>query len=103
MTIRKCKTKILLWAIITVTHTYNLSTQEIHARGSEVQGRSLLHIMFKVTFKKQGRKKKSILLSDIVFSKVQNLVQRVKAVSLPSSPPLSTSYIVYQIFLLKLA
>lgn len=40
MTIRKCKTKILLWAIIAVEHTYNLSIQEIHARGSEVQGHS---------------------------------------------------------------
>lgn len=103
MTIRKCKTKISLWAIITVAHTYNLSTQEIRDRGSEVQGHSLLHIMFKVTFKKRGRKRnKSILLSDIGFSKVQNLAQRVKAVSLPSSPALSTSYIAFQVFLLKL-
>lgn len=87
-----------------VAHTYNLSSQEIHTRGSEVQGRSLLHIMFKVTFKKQGRKRnKSVLLSDIVFCKDQNLAQRVKAVSLPSSPPLSTFCVAFQIFLLKLA
>lgn len=50
------------WVQSPVLHAYNLSTLEVEAGGSKIQGRSWLHREFEASLSYSFKKKKAILI-----------------------------------------